>query len=852
MKKYQFTLAITSLLTASFSMLSLADTTKPATAGFAANPLEIGGKEEHVAIAVKMATDKARTFTLTSTQKQRDDKEKVRVVVEDLRSPTVHTNSILFDALFSMAIDDMHLDSVKAIKDFNYNNGESISCDCFETGEKWNYVWTRDLSYSANLSLASFDPQRIVNSMLFKTSGFRDHIKMPADLPDNSLQILQDTGSGGSWPVSTDRVTWSLAAASVLQNLRGAERDTFATTAYAVLRGTVEADRRVIFDTTSGLYGGEQSYMDWRTQTYAPWIVNNLSRMSESKALSTNVLHYHALRLTAALAHEKNDAALAEKYEQWAARLKDKINEKFWLNDVGLYSTMTTSAEDTAPVYKYDILGNSLAILLGVASDVQAKKIIATYPNTPMGIPVYYPQMPNIFVYHNRAMWPFVTAYALNAAIKVGNNKVADNAIQSLVRGAALNISNMENLEWLTGKPYYDDGPEISSRRQLWSVAAYLNMVTTTVFGLQIDNNGLNIKPYLSADTLSLLGNGGESHLDNFTYKGHKISVVLTLPKAASKDDGVYAVAQVLLNGKAINGTITENTLAADNRINVTFGGLQPSTQKISYSDNADPLSHDDAKVFSPEAPTQLTIATLNNKFAITFNATSNSKVEPLFFTVYKNGKVVAKKLANTNWVDNEIANKKIRNCFTVESEFVSSGNKSLHSEPMCDDGETAQFIAVTDKRVISNVTPSDDTAHLDLPVLAEWGAPSDRLQFNKIDIKTPGTYAFQVVYNNRHHTIDSGVTNAVKALDLINHNNVIVQSGVVQMPNVKDDGEKYPLNTSTEFRVALTKGKYTLKFNDYFNMSYLTTNNTYRSVGGASGPINKASIAGIKIVRIN
>ena len=54
-------------------------------------------------------------------------------------------------------------------------------------------------------------------------------------------------------------------------------------------------------------------------------------------------------------------------------------------------------------------------------------------------------------VYHNRALWPFVTAYGLRAATHVKNVAVADAAYDSLMRGAALNMSNMENLEWLSG-----------------------------------------------------------------------------------------------------------------------------------------------------------------------------------------------------------------------------------------------------------------------------------------------------------------------------------------------------------------------------------------------------------------
>ena len=137
--------------------------------------------------------------------------------------------------------------------------------------------------------------------------------------------------------------------------------------------------------------------------------------------------------------------------------MKDSINAHFWLEEAGLYTSLAGPAEDRTPVEKFDMLGSALAILSGVAPPQRASAVLANYPHSRLGVPVYYPQQPDIEVYHNRALWPFVTAYELQAAAKVRNAAVADNAIQSLVRGAALNISNMENLEWLTGKPFYDD-----------------------------------------------------------------------------------------------------------------------------------------------------------------------------------------------------------------------------------------------------------------------------------------------------------------------------------------------------------------------------------------------------------
>ncbi|WP_434430255.1 hypothetical protein [Aeromonas veronii] len=115
----------------------------------------------------------------------------------------------------------------------------------------------------------------------------------------------------------------------------------------------------------------------------------------------------------------------------------------------------------------------------------------------PYGAPVYFPQQPDMPVYHNRAIWPFVSAYGLKAAAMVQNVAVVDHHIDSLMRGAALNLSNMENLEWLSGQPSLMDlthpdltGPVINSQRQLWSVGGYLGMVTDTTFGYKVEEGG--------------------------------------------------------------------------------------------------------------------------------------------------------------------------------------------------------------------------------------------------------------------------------------------------------------------------------------------------------------------------
>jgi hypothetical protein len=404
---------------------------------------------------------------------------------------TVRTGSPLFDGLFAMAQDDLKQDSVTAIRDDAFDHGQAIPCHCFETGDKWHYVWTRDLSYSIDLGLWRYDAARSRNGLLFKLSGVR-----AKDVPQG-LYPMQDTGSGGSWPISTDRVGWFLGARHLLDD------KTFADKVWQALNDTLAQDREYAFDAHVGLYRGETSFLDWREQTYPEWTKDNVVFIGQSFALSTNVLHYEALQLAASMAAQRSDKR-AKQYAAQADALKRAINARFWRADRGMY--MSYIGGDGLPVEAYDLLGLSLAITSGVADSERARSSLAHYPAWPAGSPVIWPERADQPIYHNRAIWPFVSAYALRAARKVSDPKLIAFEIESIMRGAALAGSNMENYALLTQSTHVDDGklsgPVVDSPRQLWSVAGYLDMVTEGVFGLTADDK---IEPRLPASLVPML-----------------------------------------------------------------------------------------------------------------------------------------------------------------------------------------------------------------------------------------------------------------------------------------------------------------------------------------------------------
>ena len=808
------------------------------------------GKQESARFSSPDAGAALRRYAHSTTMSLRDPGPQSSEYSEQPGLPRVRSGNLAFDALFALAGAEMRLDSVSQIKDGNYNGGAPVPCECFETGEKWHYVWTRDLSYAADLGLALLDPQRVRNSLDFKLSSFRAGIsKAPqvAGSPDG-LQIVQDTGSGGSWPVSTDRVTWAFAAEEVLRTLPAGERPAFARKALKALVNTLENDRLAAFDALTGLYTGEQSFLDWRDQSYASWIPGDLASMASAKALSTNVGHYQALRLAARLSREQGESERGRRYEAWADALKRAINERLWLEDAGMYSSLTAAHFDGAPMHKFDWLGQALAIVSGVADERRAQSILARYPHGPMGAPVIWPQQQGMPVYHNRALWPFVTAYGLRAAVQGGNALVADAAYDSLMRGAALNMSNMENLEWLSGQPLLLDeknpsliGPVINSRRQLWSVGAYLGMVVQNVFGVAATDDGLELKPFVTAKLRrEMFGASDEISLHELRLHGRRIDLRLRLP-SASREDGHYAVERILVNGKPASNSVRLAELQDNNQVEIVLGKLVASKGGI-HRVNANPYEETSA-TFAPRDPGITSLQAEKGRATLRFGGSGGGEVR---YNVYRDGKLVARDLAAGAWVDDAAG---ATACYAVEAHFSDSGNASHHSIPRCVDPGIE--IKLPDARIQSNVALSPPNARFAAPHLANWGQPGDRFAVERIAVRQAGRYQVQLRYHNAANQVNLGISGGVKWLALKDARGRIVAQGVIQLPHAPLAKANTPTVMSTPLAATLAAGSYRAELSDFYNMSYLESNRSFSAAGGAQGPSNRFDIYGLRLTRV-
>lgn len=789
----------------------------------------------------------ARTYVLSTTGPLRDNvPQNPRTFSEQPGQPVLRSGHAMFDALYALAVEESREASVDAISNYAFNNGQPVQCPpggCFETGRLWTYVWTRDTAYSVALGLGLLDPTRARNSLEFKLSTRRDGTRR---------EIVQDTGTGGSWPISTDRVVWAMGAWELLKYLDGDERTAFRDLAYDAIVNTAERDRLVAWDADDGLYRGEQSFLDWRENTYPLWTATDPVQIGMSKALGTNIGHLSMLEVASKLAEEKGDAAAAQRYAGWASALRDAIRARLWLQDRGLYSTYATTWLDQAPAELFDLLGEAFAVLHDVATPAQASTIVASYPHLPKGAPVIWPQQQDTRIYHNRAIWPFVTAFWAKAAAKAGSAEAIDHAVRSLARGAALNLSHMENFEAVTGANYKEEGPTsgpvVNSQRQLWSVGGYLGVVHDVIFGMEATQTGVRFLPKITGGLRgSLFAGADRIGLSNLRYKGRRVSVSVALPADAG-GSGVLQVASVRLNGQDV-GTdfIDAAALAEDNLFEIELGQAAAAGQGIRLVDDA--AIADYRNVFGPRTPALGGLSIVGDRVQVSWSvAESPADVR---FNVYRDGVRVAADLAGstTSWVDAGSAQHATKTyCYTVEAVFTGSGNASQRARPWCYWGPNAARIQTFGAQGFQanggTLVFNHGRWHHE-----NWGDPQHTLTVLNVTAQQTGRHLLQAVAGNGAGDFTTGVTCGVKAIEVWQGAN-LVGGGQLLMPQLATWDE---WRDSSFVPVDLVAGTtYTIVIREdeaSGNMSDLQHFALYSGTGGASGRFNKVNITEVKLL---
>lgn len=781
-----------------------------------------------------------RSYTMTTTHSLRDNLPagKQETFQEDPAYPFVRTSSILLDALFAMAVHETRLNSVTQVKEFAFQKGKPVRCQCFQTGEKWTWAWTRDTAYAIDLSLAWLDPQRSMETLLFKISARKS---------GGSPQLVQDTGSGGSWPVSSDRVTWAIAAGRLLPLLTSTQKKTFLQKGWPALKNTLEHDRQWIFDASDGLYRGEQSFLDWREQSYPSWIPNDLAVMTASKALSTNVNHLAALDTAVLMARELGLLKDEQRYQGWADALRKAIVQQLLSSQNKWFNTLKLELAGGIVTERSDLLGNSLAVLWRVGTDKQRADAVDAYPHSTMGTAVLWPQQPLTRIYHNRAIWPFVSAYSALAAQQTNNSKVVAHTLFSLVRAGALNLSHMENLEWLTGNNFVQDGafsgPVVNSRRQLWSVAGFLGMFLRGVFGVQTTYQGTRFAPMLPLASVQRWLKGTKMSLYNLSIHGKKLQLHLRWPRSTRKD-GALALKRLFVNQHSFSQTKywKPALLKADNVVEMSLG-WEKTREVLKLAPNPGNYRN----VYSPKEPEITRITKTGTGVELTFSARGETGVR---FLVYRGGTKVAT-VSGGSWVDKGLTALDSQTpCYNLIAQFTDTGHMSHPSTTRCytpvGDGREQWLEAWQFRSEAGKWKWQGNTLWLE-----DWGEVGKPLTIGPFRPHRSGKVRLSIRFQNPNGPVNTGITCATKQVEVWEVGGTApVATGRWSMPHTA----KGKASMSTSFVATLDAGKrYQLLVKEPKtppNMSYFSHFTTYTAgAGGGASTFNRASVQAVRLL---
>lgn len=411
--------------------------------------------------------------------------DKVWKLKNDISSyPKLTTPNRLHEAIYNMGLDEM----VNAVEPDT----------TLRTGKEWAGVWTRDVSYSILLSMAYLQPEASRISLMKKV--------------DPLGRIIQDTGSGGAWPVSTDREIWCVAAWEVYKVTGDKE---WLEYIYPIMKRSLETDAKAFYGTETGLVKGETSFIDWREQSHPKWM--QCADIYNTETLSTSIVHAQAWRVLSEAAEILGHKDVAKEAAAMADGIAAAVNEYLWLDDKGYYAMYLYGKDNLITNPRAETLGESLAIMWDVADQQRAKTLTENNPTTPYGAAVFYPQIPDMPAYHNNSLWPWVGAWWALANAKAGNEEGVMEAIGAIVRPAALFATNKENFNLDNG----DIATELNSSNMLWCLSGNLALTHKILFGIDYQKDGLAFHPFVPEAL------GQTRKLENFKYRDAVLNITV-------------------------------------------------------------------------------------------------------------------------------------------------------------------------------------------------------------------------------------------------------------------------------------------------------------------------------------
>lgn len=671
--------------------------------------------------------------------------------------PLMTSSNTLHNAIFNMGLDEM----VNAIEPDS----------TLRTGKEWPGVWTRDVSYSIILSMAALQPEVSRISLEHKIS------------PEGT--IIQDTGSGGAWPVSSDRQIWTVAAFEVY---KATGDEGWLRRIYPIIKKSLETDYETIYDNETGLVRGETSFIDWREQSYPRWM--QTADIYQSEALGTSVVHAQAWRTLAEIASILGHTAEAKTYSQRADKISQAINDKLWLSDQGYYAMYLYGRDNLITNPRAETLGESLAILYDVASPERARLITEKNPVTPFGPAIFIPQISDMPSYHNNALWPFVASYWTLANAKASNSRGALLGMGSVFRPAALFATNKENFNLDNG----DITTELNSSNMLWSLSGNIAITLKMLFGINYETDGISFKPFIPRQL------DDRRTLSGLRYRDMTLNI--TIEGYGSRIQKFY------LNGKA-HAPFLPADLKGEQTVKIVMDNNNIPPMRVNETANIKaPLTPIAWLTYDASLPT-------GQERAAHLNLLRWNPIEYIdYYIVLRDGKPIAQ-TRETSW------NASIPGEYQVIG-VNPGGIQSFASEPRSNFNEITVEMPIETNRIESSEAHNVPR----IPLHGYRGTGFMEVDHQTapihigVDVKEGGLYSFDFRYANGNGPVNTENKCAIRTVLVDNH-----EVGTIVMPQ-RGVGNWNDWGTTNTLQVRLTPGRHVITLRYYpknENMNFST-----------------------------
>ena len=386
-------------------------------------------------------------------------------------------------------------------------------------GGGYDQPWTRDASLNTWNAASLLEPAVARNTLWAVCQQ---------DV-NGALTIQQDS----QW---WDKVIW-ITGAWHYYTVTGDR--TFLVSAYDVAQDELAQMQREHHNAEYGLFQGPAFFTDgiagYPEPEYDPHnsssFVLDHPYTSQLMALSTNCVYYSAYRCAAQMATELGRPKTEVLgYTQSALALRTAINAHLWMPSKSTYGYFIHGAGPLKGQLDptQEGIGQSFAVLFGVASPEQARSILKNAYRSPHGILSSWPYFPRFDDVHpgrhSGIVWPLVNGmFACAAAQSCRIDLFQDETENAALLSAGSGHRFFEIYNGQTGIP--DGGWQSgwhwpSQPDQTWSATAYLRMIYSGLFGMKFSPKSLTFSPTLPAPW-------GPVTLTGLHYRAAVLSVAL-------------------------------------------------------------------------------------------------------------------------------------------------------------------------------------------------------------------------------------------------------------------------------------------------------------------------------------